>query len=107
MFLAPSRLATAGERAPVADGASALTRARQRKILADMDAHKGVFSMKGANGWRPHMRRKSAIRKGARVAGDVDNYFVDICCHDFARFDAQSDDEARGLWDELAAQAGH
>eukprot|EP00959_Pyramimonas_sp_CCMP1952_P007327 153453-Pyramimonas_sp.AAC.1 len=38
MFLAPSRLATAGERVPLADGTSVLIRARQCKILADMDA---------------------------------------------------------------------
>eukprot|EP00959_Pyramimonas_sp_CCMP1952_P464917 9487398-Pyramimonas_sp.AAC.1 len=56
---------------------------------------------------RPCMRCKNAIRKGARLAGDVDNYCFDICCQDFARFGAQSDDEARGLWDELAAQVGH
>ena len=52
------------------------------------------------------MRCKNVIMKGASVHGDG-GYFVDISCHDHARFDRQSDEEVWRLWDDLAAQAGH
>ena len=102
VFFGRSRLASSGAPVTLANGTSVLARARVGKILADMDAHKGILCLRGANGWRPCLKCKNVIMKSASVDGDG-GYFVDICCHEFARFDAQSDDDVWKLWDDLAA----
>ena len=102
MFFGPSRLASSGAPVALANGTSVMVRARVGKLIADMDAHKGILCLRGANGWRPCLKCKNVVMKSASVDGDG-GYFVDICCHEFARFDAHLDDDVWKLWDDLAA----
>ena len=104
MFFGPSMLAGAGAPVALANGTSMLVRARLSKLLADMDAFKGILCLRGANGWKPCLRCKNVILKGGSVDGDG-GYFVDICCHEHARFEGHSDADVWKLWDDLAAAA--
>ena len=103
-FIEPLQLATMGFTIEL-DRPTILL-ARFSRIVADCDAIRAAFSLKGASSTLPCCKCRNVLKKGNRAIKSHP-YLCSVTCVDSTRYDAMTDEHLFGNYDRLEAQQEH
>ena len=92
LFMAPESFGTTGVAVRIG-GVYCSIHAKLHWLLSDGEGHKITLCWKGASSMRPCLVHKNVVMKDARPMEFLGDAFVDICCHEFHRFQVRSSHE--------------